>query len=535
MSNSKFIIGHLFLFIIVAFLSLNPWPFLLLTIAQLLYVPLVLRMIIIKGDWFASNYYYFAVPAYFAIAILQITSATIWDVVLAGIYLVFTIAIAVYGITRFLQRGFTNLEEFAIDCGLVYLALGGAWYFAFEVGIDTGFSPLLTWLTGIHFHYSAFLLPIFLGLLGRINKHSSYIIICSILLISPMIVAIGITFSRWIELLSVILYIIGLYGLIYLIIKTPFQNKLQRTFIMASFTSLCVTIIFSFLYALGNGFGLISISIDFMLLFHGLLNCIAFALLGVIGWALALPPPVYVNPKFPLSKVRGKGVIGEKVLENLKHNNKPLIRGLVDSMNIYEPQINCKTLSPCIIDFYENTSNYSLFASVKWHIWFKPFAYFYSFFSKKVKQINLPLTDEQIEMTGNIYPLRDDVDGRDNVRAWMRKIRGNPAFIALYSAHIRDDRTYMNIALPLPFSTMIGILELNQVGYDLELTSKRNSSLLSDAGVYLSAKSNHLFKLPLEEIFHISQTKKHELTAKHRMKIFGIPFLTILYDIQKNE
>ena len=35
----------------------------------------------------------------------------------------------------------TNLEEFAIDVGLVYISLGGAWYFAYVTGIDTGFSP----------------------------------------------------------------------------------------------------------------------------------------------------------------------------------------------------------------------------------------------------------------------------------------------------------------------------------------------------------------------------------------------------------
>ena len=236
---------------------------------------------------------------------LQMTSSK-WDSVLAGIYLLFTIVIACYGISRFLKRGFTKIEEFSIDIGLVYLALGGAWFFAYKANLDTGFSPLITWLTGIHFHYSAFLLPIFTGLLGRLYKSSLYKVVCTILIVSPMVVAIGITFSRWIELLSVILYIIGLYGLIYLSTKTPFANNLQKWLVRISFAALGVTIVFSLLYALGNGFGLTSVTIDFMLRFHGLFNCVVFAMFGIIGWTLSVPPTTFHPPTFPVSKIRGK-------------------------------------------------------------------------------------------------------------------------------------------------------------------------------------------------------------------------------------
>ena len=131
-------------------------------------------------------------------------------------------------------------------------------------------------------------------------------------------------------------------------------------------------------------------------------------------------------------------------------------------MNIYEPQIDCTTLSPSVIDFYENTVDYRLFATVKWHTWFKPFAFLYTFVSRKTGQINLPLHSRKVEMTGDIYAIPEDLDGRDNVRVWMRKIVDDTAFVALYSTHKKNGRSYMNIALPLPFSSMIGILELNQ-------------------------------------------------------------------------
>lgn len=530
MSTRKFASIHSVLFLSVAFFSGNPWYFLMLTIAQLVYVPFALRLIMGKDDWFAKRYYYFAIPAYLAVALLQVTPDSKWDGLLAALYLMFTIGIAIYGLWRFFNRGFTHFEEFAIDIGLVYISLGGAWFFAYVTGIETGFSPLITWLTAIHFHYSAFLLPIFIGLLGRLYKSGIYRIVCSILLVSPLIVAIGITFSRWIELLSVGLYIIGLGGFIIIACKTSFANKMQKWLVRISFGALGVTIIFSLLYALGNGFGLTPVDIDFMLQFHGVLNCMVFALLGIVGWSIHVPGAIFHSPTFPVSRIRGKRVIDEQVLEGGLHEKH---LGLVDDMKVYEPFIQCKTLSPRIIDFYENTMDYRLFATINWHSWFKPFAIIYAFMSRKTQQINLPLHGRQVEMTGNVIALQDGIDGRDKVRAWIRKIGNDTAFVALYSQHITADQMYMNIALPLPFSTMTGILELHQSGNDLQLTSRRNACD-SDAGIYLTFLTTQPFKLPIEEDFTVSERKDGTLSAQHEMRIFSIPFLSITYLIKPN-
>ncbi|NYF25475.1 YndJ family protein [Sporosarcina sp. JAI121] len=530
MSTCKFASIHSVLFLSVAFFSGNPWHFLMLTIAQLFYIPFALRLIMGKDDWFAKCYYYFAIPAYLAVALLQVTPDSKWDGLLAALYLLFTIGIALYGLWRFFNRGFTNLEEFAIDAGLFYIALGGTWFFAYVTGIDTGFSPLITWLTAIHFHYSAFLLPIFIGLLGRLYKPRIYRIVCSILLVSPLIVAIGITFSRWIELLSVGLYIVGLGGIILIACKTPFENQLQKWLVRISFGTLGVTIIFSLLYALGNGFGLTAVNIDFMLRFHGVLNCLVFALFGIVGWSFQVPSANFHQPTFPVSHIRGKWIIGEQVLNGRLQDKH---QGLIDNIKVYEPFIQCDTLSPRIIDFYENTIDYRLFATIKWHSWFKPFAIIYAFMSSKTQQINLPLHGRQVEMTGDVIALQDELDSRDKVRAWIRKINNDTVFVALYSQHITAGRMYMNIALPLPFSTMTGILELHQAGNDLQLTSKRNSGE-SDAGIYISFFKNHPFKLPVEEDFIVSERKDGTLSAQHEMRIFSIPFLSITYLIRSN-
>ncbi|MGG4487974.1 YndJ family protein [Metabacillus idriensis] len=529
MKFNTFVIIHSIIFLLSVLLNEGPWYFLLLTAAQLIYVPLVLQLIMKKGDWFYKIYPYISIPAYTSVFLLQVTEESLFDVFFAGVYFFFTILVAAYGCSRFLSRGFSQFEEFAVDMGLISLMIGGAWFFAHIGDIETGFSPLIRWLTGIHFHYSSFLLPIFAGFLGRISKPPFYRLSTSILIVSPMIVALGITYSVWLELLSVLLYIAGIYGVIYLSFKVPLPQA--KWLIRLSFSALGITILFSLAYALGNGWGIFSVSIPFMLKFHGILNCGLFALFGVIGWSIFTPSTID-GPAFPISKVRGKRAIGEKILDEIGDRNSEY-QGLVDNMGIYEPDISLKILSKEIICFYEKTNQYRLFAEVTWHSWFKPFAFVYRLFSRQVKQINLPFSSKQAEMTGRICPVKIEHDNRESVRAWVRKMNGETAFVALYSYHSTNGKTYMNIGLPLPGSAMIGILELQQKGQDLQLSSKKEK-LDSDAGVYLAFRNN-LFKLPIEEVFHVRETDEGGLTAKHKMWIFRVPFLTIHYSIVKRQ
>lgn len=227
----------------------------------------------------------------------------------------------------------------------------------------------------------------------------------------------------------------------------------------------------------------------------------------------------------PISHIRGKFVIGEQILEPNKGNE--CYTGLVDDMGVYVNRDNVKST---IIEFYENTKQYYLFSEVHWYPWFKPIAAVYRVISQRIQQLNLPYSSKKTEMTGDIIAVND---GRIRTRAWLRKIESDVIFVALYSSYVKGEKTYMNIALPLPFTSMIGILELHeQNNGNLILTSRGNGN--SDAGIYLTFR-NIVFKLPLQEQFFIDEEPSGELIAKHRMKIFSIPFLDIDYTIVKKE
>lgn len=532
MRIGNLILLNILLLLVILLSQSSGWYLTLLTVAQLIFVPSILYLLWEDFNQVFGRFLpYTVLLSSVAVFFLYFVQNPILIFLLSSIYLLFTCLLAIGGIMRFVSRGFIHFEEFLIDIGFIYLAIGGAWFFAYQVKLDIGFSPMITWLTSIHFHYSAFLFPVFLGLLGRmINRNRLFIFAGMIIILSPWVVAFGITFSVFIEVLSVILYIVGIYISIYLSIKATISNRIQRVLIRLSFGSLGISILFSLIYAFGNFSGLYSIGIDRMIESHGLINAVLFAFIGLIGWSLDIPKSRVTKMFFPVSQIKGKCIIGEKILEDKRgdyvHN------GLVDSMETFFT-VECDSMANNIRDFYENTNDYELYAEVKWSRWFLPFAAIYKLISRVMKQINLPLSKKQIEMTGRIIDVEDSKDGRENVRAWVRKINNETVFVALYSEHETSGARYMNIALPLPRTTMTGILALQPQGSDLCLTSKRMSKD-SDAGIYLTiGKSN--MKLPLEEQFTMKQLENGCLQALHQMWIFSLPFLRIKYDIKKKE
>ena len=487
--------------------SKQPDYLMLLTIAQLVFVPAMLKMVVPLKKY---------EDAILVVMMIAVTMLHWWAegaiaVVLALIYVFYTAFVAWKGVNRFLQRGFTNLAEMVIDIGLIYLFVGGLWFFAYTAQIDTGFTPIITWLTGIHFHYSAFLLVISVGLFGRMHQSKWYSASVVILVAGPMLVAIGITFSTVIEIVSVLLYIFALYCLFILIMQTKFPRG-QGFLLRISFDSICVTILWSLLYAFGNFIGTTIVGIPSMLKFHGFFNCVLVGGLGVLAWAIAVPKSVQQPFLFPVSNIRGKLLVTGDVHP-----------GLVDDLSDY---VDIRNLPQSIRYFYEQTSTFTLTASVQWSIWFKPFAFVFQWISRWMQQLNLPISSQPVEMQGTIVQVDEQVDGRKAPRAWIRKINEQTTFVAIYSQHTKDQTTYMNIALPLPFSTMIGVLYLYEENCKLHLTSKQGD----DSGIYLAFR-HFLFKLPLHEHFTIEATYDTTLTAIHKMHIFGLPFLRIDYKI----
>ncbi|HEX7065193.1 MAG TPA: hypothetical protein VF199_09040 [Bacillales bacterium] len=244
----------------------------------------------------------------------------------------------------------------------------------------------------------------------------------------------------------------------------------------------------------------------------------------------------------PHSSFFGRWRIGEDFFErhDFHSGNGESLEGLVDDFSVYHRKdFLPERLHPEVVAFYEDTLRYDLYADVRWPGIFRFLSPLYKWFSKRIGQINLPLNHEKEgQMFSRILPLDSEKDGRPRVRAWIRtNDQKETIFVAAYSLHTFHEETYMNIALPLPFGNMTGVLRLahsdsNSLVKDgLQLTSLPRRNGRGDEGIYYHTRW-FSFRLPIQEHFLVWYSDERKgLRASHKMWMFGLLFLTIDYEI----
>lgn len=208
--------------------------------------------------------------------------------------------IALFGMLRYWKLAPRTLEELCIDAGLVFTSISGVWFFFYQLsGEFFGFSGVLVPLTAAHFVTIGMGALIIAGLMGRQLRKSGelttiYRIIAWITIISPMIVAAGITHTNLISNVSVIEVIgvvllsvsfVGLAGYYLVKIRPSIGHPLASLFLNLSALTLFITMALALGYSLGRFTTLFYFAIPDMVQWHGWLNALGFAGLGVLGWS----------------------------------------------------------------------------------------------------------------------------------------------------------------------------------------------------------------------------------------------------------
>ncbi|MDG5786188.1 YndJ family protein [Evansella sp. AB-P1] len=463
------------------------------------------------------------------------------------IWLIYTIILGGYGLGRLLYRGGVPHEELVIDAAFIFLVLGGGWLVLHQFGVEgLPFSSVIVLLTAIHFHYSSFIVLIFTGMLGRFIVQNNlsirgYSFIIYGMIAGPLLVAAGITIGGVLEFISVVVYVILLYWLggITIWIMLSSSVKSWGNYCIA-FSSMCLlgTMALSFLYSYGITFGPFLLTIPDMVLFHGVGNAFFYAFIGVLGWLKVKPDPRDDYYSVEISQLRGKGAIGESFIKqsDLIDDTKEK-GGLVDQFHTYRNEsFHTEAVHPTIQHFYENTTAYRMKAKTKWHRGFRFLSKLYHTITSSVEQLNLEphrASLKEQEMIGQVIPIKEKMDGREDPRVWIRKDNeeNHTIFVAIYSYYEHENIPYMNIALPLPRSVMTGVLRFNNdQDNGLILTTKRKRDRTGHEGIYLTFRSITV-RLPISESFHIKEVGQRRLTAKHSMTLWGFPCLTIDYSI----
>lgn len=284
---------------------------LLLLLAALIVTPLALRLLAQPDpDGRHSRWYVLAVALQPIAALLLVASLSRPSGLLAGVlavgWLLLTVLVALYGLSRLRQRGLAPIAETCLDFALLYLPIGGFWTVLARLGVPfLQFDQLIVHLTAEHFHYIPLGGLLLTGLVGRKLPPTArvarrvYQFLAVSVIVGPMVVALGITFSRPLETagalwLTVSLMLVGVLTLTHIV--ATMSNRLAQMLLVVSSLSMLMTMLLATGYALRGIVPGVTLSIPGMIQAHGWVNALGFTLLGLLAWLLT-PSATRRNPQ----------------------------------------------------------------------------------------------------------------------------------------------------------------------------------------------------------------------------------------------
>ncbi len=118
-------------------------------------------------------------------------------------WLLVTAVVAAGGILRAIDRPWPIDHHLLSAAAEVFLLVGGFWFWFSRAGMNPGgFSDQIVTLTGIHFHYTGFAMPLALAQIGTAKPNRNVNIAAIGILIGIPATALGITIGGWAELIG---------------------------------------------------------------------------------------------------------------------------------------------------------------------------------------------------------------------------------------------------------------------------------------------------------------------------------------------
>ncbi len=204
-------------------------------------------------------------------------------------WLVTTGVTALVGVQRLRRRRRLDLVELGMDAGLIFLIVGAAWVSAFQLLLQPlGFSEIIVLLTGEHFHYAGFILPVLATLLAR-ELGGRWAWPVAGVVISVPLTAIGITLSPLVEVIAALVVAgSGLAIAFGQLLVARRARSAAAVLLGVSAMALAWAMVLAAMYAVGEFRGLPWPPIGDMIEMHGSANALGTALAGLWGWTAHL-------------------------------------------------------------------------------------------------------------------------------------------------------------------------------------------------------------------------------------------------------
>lgn len=491
-------------------------------------------------------------------------------------WLLTTVLIAITGVARIVRRGLFPIEELAIDVGHLYLPVGGAWFFAHRLGVPLlGFHEPIVLYTANHFHFAGFAAPVVTGLLGRElglrrrpgsdgageiasrGVRLAYTIGASVVLLGIPLVAAGIVLTHALEMPAAILLGGGMLVVSALLARAGLLRVSRRRgaarasglLLVVAGASLILSMGFAILFtttgSATRGADGPLIPYATMVAFHGIANACGFAAAGLLAFSLA-PPERRSGPfggTWP--KLFGRGFVGVDFFDRTGAiDDGTVVTGqLGDLLAFGHPGFDPRKVHPRVRHFYENTRDYELRVSPDWRF---PFRLGGKIFARLARHLlgNLEMPTQgssEPVVTTRLFKVKDDVDGRDDVRGYVRAyVRADGAaesaranFVAAYAHHTAHGRTHLTPAFPLPFACFMGVLRFEDGPTDgsLVLSSRpAEGEGPGDEGMFLVTSLGPI-RLPLDERLDVGPSADGlSVVARHEVHVLGLRAFVLKYD-----
>lgn len=274
-------------------LQSDDWARLLLQLAVLVWVPLGLSLIGNVPVLLTRLVF----PAALAVLVSLKLSAGWVAAVFALPWLLVCAVLFVSGLEQLTKRAASDL---AFSGAKIFILIGGLSLLADRLALRPfGFDPAIILLTAVHFHYAGFIFLLLLGMAARHFTSRVFPVAVWLALASVPLTALGITLTQlsrvfWVESLSAILVVaagwLGAFGYL----KTALKNETQWI-IRLCLTALAFSLFFSMTLSLGYALRpyvpIDMLSLPAMRAWHGSVNAIGVAGMGLGGWFYLLQKP----------------------------------------------------------------------------------------------------------------------------------------------------------------------------------------------------------------------------------------------------
>ncbi len=215
--------------------------------------------------------------------------------------------------------------------------------------------------------------------------------------------------------------------------------------------------------------------------------------------------------------------------------------GIVASLDaLAGPGLHPEQVDPLVREFYEHTTRFALDIVPEWRLWVRPgYLLYRTLVARPLGQASIPMN--QREAQRGIRSRIDTVTGVDgtvSVRGWIRSFADDdePIMVGIYTTYTHNGRGYVSVGFPVPEGSFTAtLLPRSRPDRGLTLTSRVHDDQAGHYLTYIDTTADELTALAVhgfEEQLDVF-VEDGALRAEHAFWVFGLPFLTLHYRIER--